>query len=288
MNDRAVEETAGRRDERSLSRRAARAPGIRAGPARGRRPRSLPSTRSSFRRFSACSASCTPIRPRCRSSCWCSACCSASRSIRQRFVAASNLSTVLTQVTIIGILGIAPDARHPDRRHRSVGRRHHGDFVGRDGPARRHRRRAARSSRFRSACCAASLCGCLNGVLVTRLRMPPFIVTLGTWSIFGALNTYYSQSETIRSRTSRTRRRSCNHGQSVRHRRRAHHPRLVPDAAGRGDLLVRAQPHRLTAATSMRPATIPKPRGSPASTPTACCAASICSPGSSPRSPAGR
>jgi fructose transport system permease protein len=42
-------------------------------------------------------------------------------------------------------------------------------------------------------------CGLLNGVLVTALRLPPFIVTLGTWSIFGALNTFYSNSETIRS-----------------------------------------------------------------------------------------
>ena len=42
-------------------------------------------------------------------------------------------------------------------------------------------------------------CGCLNGLIVTRLRLPPFIVTLGTWSIFGALNTWYSNSETIRS-----------------------------------------------------------------------------------------
>jgi fructose transport system permease protein len=42
-------------------------------------------------------------------------------------------------------------------------------------------------------------CGFLNGVIVTRLRLPPFIVTLGTWSIFGALNTWYSNSETIRS-----------------------------------------------------------------------------------------
>src|SRR3984885_7936256 len=39
--------------------------------------------------------------------------------------------------------------------------------------------------------------GYLNGILVTRLKMPPFIVTLGTLSIIGALNTYYSQSETI-------------------------------------------------------------------------------------------
>ena len=41
-------------------------------------------------------------------------------------------------------------------------------------------------------------CGLINGVLVTRLRLPPFIVTLGTWSIFGALNLWYSQSQTIR------------------------------------------------------------------------------------------
>jgi fructose transport system permease protein len=41
-------------------------------------------------------------------------------------------------------------------------------------------------------------CGLVNGALVTLLRLPPFIVTLGTWSIFGALNIFYSRSETIR------------------------------------------------------------------------------------------
>ena len=41
-------------------------------------------------------------------------------------------------------------------------------------------------------------CGAINGVIVTKLRLPPFIVTLGTWSIFGALNVFYSRSETIR------------------------------------------------------------------------------------------
>ena len=33
-------------------------------------------------------------------------------------------------------------------------------------------------------------CGLLNGLLITRLRMPPFIVTLGTLSIFFALNLF--------------------------------------------------------------------------------------------------
>jgi len=41
-------------------------------------------------------------------------------------------------------------------------------------------------------------CGAANGLIVTLLRLPPFIVTLGTWSIFGALNIFYSRSETIR------------------------------------------------------------------------------------------
>jgi len=45
---------------------------------------------------------------------------------------------------------------------------------------------------------AGLACGFINGLIVTRLKLPPFIVTLGTWSIFGALNVWYSRSETIR------------------------------------------------------------------------------------------
>jgi fructose transport system permease protein len=41
-------------------------------------------------------------------------------------------------------------------------------------------------------------CGFLNGALVTRFRLPPFIVTLGTLNIFFALNLYYSKSATVR------------------------------------------------------------------------------------------
>lgn len=40
--------------------------------------------------------------------------------------------------------------------------------------------------------------GMLNGILVTRLKLPPFIVTLGTLSIFFSLNAVISQSATIR------------------------------------------------------------------------------------------
>jgi fructose transport system permease protein len=41
-------------------------------------------------------------------------------------------------------------------------------------------------------------CGFLNGALVTRLKLPPFIVTLGTLNVFFALNLWYSKSETVR------------------------------------------------------------------------------------------
>lgn len=44
-----------------------------------------------------------------------------------------------------------------------------------------------------------TLCGALNGFLVSRMKLPPFIVTLGTWQIFLATNYLYSRNETIRS-----------------------------------------------------------------------------------------
>jgi len=43
----------------------------------------------------------------------------------------------------------------------------------------------------------AVLAGALNGVLVTRVRLPPFIVTLGTLSIFTAISLIYAQGRTI-------------------------------------------------------------------------------------------
>ena len=40
-------------------------------------------------------------------------------------------------------------------------------------------------------------CGLLNGLLVTRLKLPPFIVTLGTLSIFTALGLLYSGGKSV-------------------------------------------------------------------------------------------
>jgi fructose transport system permease protein len=43
----------------------------------------------------------------------------------------------------------------------------------------------------------AVLTGVLNGVLVTRVNLPPFIVTLGTFSIFTAVSLLYAGGQTI-------------------------------------------------------------------------------------------
>ncbi len=42
------------------------------------------------------------------------------------------------------------------------------------------------------------LMGWVNGILVTHIKLPPFIVTLGTLSIFTALKLWYSASQSIR------------------------------------------------------------------------------------------
>jgi len=41
--------------------------------------------------------------------------------------------------------------------------------------------------------------GLMNGFLITRVKLPPFITTLGTWSIFFAVNLWLSGAQSIRS-----------------------------------------------------------------------------------------
>jgi fructose transport system permease protein len=113
-----------------------------------------------------------------------------------RFTAASNLSTVLTQVMVTGILGVGQTlvilTAGIDL---SVGvimvisSVVMGRLAVLDG--------VPVVVAFPLGLIVGAAFGYLNGILVTRLKMPPFIVTLGTLSIIGALNTYYSHSETI-------------------------------------------------------------------------------------------
>ena len=43
-----------------------------------------------------------------------------------------------------------------------------------------------------------ALCGLMNGLLVAYVKLPPFIVTLGTWNIIAAVNYIYSANNTLR------------------------------------------------------------------------------------------
>lgn len=45
----------------------------------------------------------------------------------------------------------------------------------------------------------ASLCGAVNGLLVSKIKLPPFIVSLGTWRIFLAIVFITTGSQSIRS-----------------------------------------------------------------------------------------
>jgi len=113
-----------------------------------------------------------------------------------RFTAASNFSTILTQVMVTGILGVGQTlvilTAGIDL---SIGviMVISSVVMGRlavfDG--------VPTILAFPIGLICGAFFGGLNGVLVTRMKMPPFIVTLGTLSIIGALNTFYSQSETI-------------------------------------------------------------------------------------------
>ena len=121
-----------------------------------------------------------------------------STTVGDRFLHPFNLSLVLQQVTIIGILGIAQTliilTAGIDLSVGAImvlssvvmGRLavYHGVFA---------------PLAILIGLLIGAMAGGMNGVLITRFKLPPLIATLGTWSIFWALNLWYSQNETIRS-----------------------------------------------------------------------------------------
>jgi fructose transport system permease protein len=117
--------------------------------------------------------------------------------VGDRFFAPFNLSLILQQVTIIGVVGIAQTliilTAGIDL---SVGAIMvlASIIMGRAAVVWGVPVEIA----FPLGMLTGLLCGFLNGSLVTYMRLPPFIVTLGTWSVFGALVLFVSQSETIR------------------------------------------------------------------------------------------
>ena len=190
------------------------------------------------------------------------------------FVTASNLSTVLTQVTIVGFLGIAQTlvilTAGIDL---SVGvimvicSVVMGRLAVIDG--------VPLIIAFPAGLLCGIACGYLNGALVTRLQMPPFIVTLGTLSIIGALNTFYSQSETIREQDIADQAPFLQlMGISHRDLWRAHYPGQLLLIASGGRRLVHPQPHRLWPPYLCDRRRSARRRVWPASTPIAFCSAS--------------
>lgn len=118
--------------------------------------------------------------------------------VGDRFLSAFNLSLVLQQVTIIGVIGIAQTliilTAGIDL---SVGAIMVLVSVVMGRMAVDYGLPPSLALLIGIAVGAAA--GFINGTLITRMKLPPFIATLGTWNVFFALNLWYSKSETIRS-----------------------------------------------------------------------------------------
>ena len=112
-----------------------------------------------------------------------------------------------------------------------------------------------------------ALFGLVNGLLVTRIRLPSFIVTLGTMNIAFAATQLYSGAQTVTDLPPR----DDGAGRHLLDRRHAVRVGHGGDAgavrASRGSCCARRRP----GATSTRWATTPRPRGWWASPRSACC-----------------
>jgi fructose transport system permease protein len=117
--------------------------------------------------------------------------------VGERFYATRNLAIVLQQVTVIAILGIAQTlvilTAGIDLSVGAIMILSHvvmGKLAVDSGlPV---------PIAFSLGLLCGVVCGAINGSLITYLRLPPFIATLGTWNIFNALNLWYSESQTVR------------------------------------------------------------------------------------------
>jgi fructose transport system permease protein len=117
--------------------------------------------------------------------------------VNVRFFSAPNLSLVLSQVTVIAVLALGQTliiltagidlSTGAIAVFSSILMANFATRAGLPGPL---------------AIIAGLICGtvmgAVNGFLVTRIKLPPFIVTLGTLTIFFSLNSVVSKSETVR------------------------------------------------------------------------------------------
>ncbi len=197
---------------------------------------------------SGSSTSCTAIRPGAADRAACARSSSSASPRGERFFSAYTLTLILQQVAVVGILGRRPDARGPDRRHRPVGRRHHGALPSsswatwRSATACRRSIAAARGLRRRPASAAASTASWSRGC-----RLPPFIVTLGTWKIVMAhLPDLLGQRDDPQAgRRRRTRRCSTSSASASRSAARSSRSASWRCCCSTSRCLVHAQLHRL-------------------------------------------
>jgi fructose transport system permease protein len=117
--------------------------------------------------------------------------------VNTRFFAAANLSLVLAQVTVIAVLALGQTliilTAGIDL---SVGAIAVFSSILMASFCTRMGMPGVLALVLGFACGTAM--GALNGFLVTRIKLPPFIVTLGTLTIFFSLNAVVSKSETVR------------------------------------------------------------------------------------------
>jgi fructose transport system permease protein len=117
--------------------------------------------------------------------------------LNPRFFSAPNLSLVLAQVTVIAVLALGQTlviltagidlAVGAIAVFSSILMANFCTKLGMPGPL----------ALLLGFACGTAM-GAVNGFLVTRIKLPPFIVTLGTLSIFFSLNAVVSKSETVR------------------------------------------------------------------------------------------
>ena len=117
--------------------------------------------------------------------------------VNTRFFAAPNLSLVLAQVTVIAVLGLGQTlviltagidlSAGAIAVFSAILTANFCTKVGMPGLL----------ALFAGFACGTAM-GMVNGFLVTKIKLPPFIVTLGTLTIFFSLNAVVSNSETVR------------------------------------------------------------------------------------------
>ena len=117
-----------------------------------------------------------------------------------RFLTVGNFAVALQQITVVGIIGVAQTliiitagvdlSVGAIMVLSSVAMGSLAVNYGLPGPIA-----------FVGGLLVGGICGWINGTLVARFRLPPFIVTLGTFSIFFATNLLYTRSQQIAPRT---------------------------------------------------------------------------------------